>query len=105
MKRFLGPSKVMAMMNYGNIKMKQLRVFNRYMKEGTGRKFMCNEKDTKKIDKHKVIDFCNFEEKINRVVISYRHKNVNKDVSNFSLDENNFPNHSKVKHVLLKFYT
>ena len=92
------------MMNDGNIKMKQLRLFNRCMKEGTGRKVMCNEKDTRKeTDNHKVIDFCNFEEKINGVLISCRCKNTNKVVSNFLLDENYFPNHVQVKHMLLNF--
>ena len=96
----LGPSEVVAMMNDGNIKMRQLTKFNHCMKEGTGRKVMCNEKVTRKeIDKFEFIDFCNFEEKINEVLISYRHKSENEVVSKFSLDENNFPNHSKVKHL------
>ena len=77
-------------------------MFNRYMKEGTGRKVMCNEKFTRKeMDKFEFIDFCNFEEKINGVIISHRCKNANEVVSKFLLDENNFPNCSKVKHLFI----
>ena len=48
----LGPSEVVAMKNDGNIKMMQLIMFNRYMKEGTGRK-VC---ETKKLPETKWIN-------------------------------------------------
>ena len=90
------------MMSDGSVKMRQLRTFNRYTKEGTGRKVMCNEKVARnEIDELECIDFCYFEEKINGVLMTCRHKNENEVFSKFSLDEKNFPNHSQVKHLFI----
>ena len=94
------PDAVIALMSDANIKTKKLRLINKHMKHNIGAKVFSKEESIRsKLKELIVIEFIEFEEKIDGKNITYRYKDVDVVLGKFLVDCNVFVDYKNVNYM------
>ena len=93
-------TEVISMMKEGNIKTRQLRVINKYMRHSVGAKVFSKEDCIRvKMKELECTDFIHFEEKVRTKCIEYRYKDADVILSKLLIDSQWFADYNNIAYM------